>query len=120
MKERPDDHVTKQELRQICDLEKNAEDFSSASGQGEMAASRPAAGEWLDLANRQRLTIDPFAIGERRPGEARVHLLDDFVSPGRLQVTNDAVHRGLPHPSHHGFQIDAGAKVSGYERRPEL
>jgi hypothetical protein len=41
MKERPDDHVTKQDLRQICDLEKNAEDFSSASRHEDMAASRP-------------------------------------------------------------------------------
>src|SRR5580692_4361570 len=120
MNERPDDHVTKQDLRQICDFEKNAEDFSSASRRGDMAASWLAAGEWMDLANRQRLTVDPFAIGERRPGEARVHLMDDFVSPGRLQVTDDAVHRGLPHPGHHSFQIHAGAKMSGCERRPEL
>ena len=46
--------------------------------------------------------------------------MDDFVSPGRLQVADDAVHRGLPHPGHHGFQIHAGAKMSGCERRPEL
>jgi len=33
MKERRDDHVAKQDLRQISDSRKNAEDFSSASGQ---------------------------------------------------------------------------------------
>jgi hypothetical protein len=45
MKERRDDHVAKQDLRQICDSKKNAEDFSSASEQ----AILPDSG--LRLAN---------------------------------------------------------------------
>jgi hypothetical protein len=46
MKERRDDHVAKQDFGQICDSKKNAEDFSSASGQ----AILPDSGRRLAIA----------------------------------------------------------------------
>src|SRR5579885_1273204 len=98
----------------------NAEDRSSASRSHDTAGPRFAGRSTTGSGGGRRLLCYSLAVCERGSGEARVDLVDHFVPPGRLQVTDDAIHLGLAHPIYHRLQIPPGAEVSRGKRRSEL
>lgn len=52
--------------------------------------------------------------------KTRINLFDHARVSRRLEIANNTLQIGLPHPGHHRSEIDAGLQVSRRKGRPKL